>query len=171
MVRRDRGAVLVPEGRRVALDIFGILIANANQAPVPDDVSTWDWRMGDGLGGQGRPLRNFADPASLGDPAHMDDYVHTTFDLGGVHTNSNIHNKAAHALLTAVDDQGNRVLSVRDAATVLYLALCHLPKMGTFGDAREKALDVAKVYFSGDEDRADAVALAIAGAYDSVGIG
>ena len=31
----------------------------------------------------------------------MDDYVVTPFDEGGVHTNSNIHNKAAHNVLTA----------------------------------------------------------------------
>lgn len=151
-------------------DIFGILIANSYRASDPADVSTWDWRMGAGLGRNGSPLRDFADPASVGDPDHMKDYVKTIADLGGVHTNSSIHNKAVHALLSHVDAEGKPTLSVEEVATILYLALVHLPKAATFADAREKAIDVAKVYFSGDSDRSTVVEAAIVEAYDSVGI-
>jgi bacillolysin/neutral peptidase B len=151
-------------------DIFGILIANRYRAADPDDVSSWNWLIGNGLGDDGNALRDFADPASLGDPAHMDDYVATLADLGGVHVNSNIHNKAVHGLLTATDARGMPVLMVDELAIILYLALCHLPSLATFADAREKAREVAKVYLSADAERASVVDAAIAAAYDAVAI-
>ena len=167
LVYRDQSGAL----NESFADIFGILIANRHKASVPGDVSTWTWTIGAGLGGGGKPLRDFADPASIGDPAHMDDYLHTTADVGGVHTNSNIHNKAVHVLLTSVGEDGEPSLSVDEVATVMYLALAHLPKLATFADAREKAIEVAKVFFSGDPEQADRVETTIAAAYDSVGIG
>jgi hypothetical protein len=40
-----------------------------------------------------------SDPKRTGDPDHMKDYLKTTKDSGGVHTNSNIHNNAAYNVL------------------------------------------------------------------------
>lgn len=151
-------------------DVFGVIIANSHRAPTPGDVTTWDWRIGPGLGPGGDPLRHFADPTSVGDPDHMDQFLVTTADHGGVHTNSNIHNKAVHVLLSAVDAQGDPVLSVDDVATIMYLALVRLPKLAKFTDAREKAVEVAKVMFSGDAQRSAQVVGTIEAAYTSVGI-
>ena len=151
-------------------DVMGTIIVNWWKAPVRDDVATWDWRIGEGLGAGGGPLRDFADPASVGDPAHMDDYVHTRSDSGGVHTNSNIHNKAIHNLLTAAREDGSRVLSVSEAALLTYLTLVQLTKQATFTDALEKMCDIAKVFFSADQDRCDEVVAAVTRAYGDVGI-
>ena len=151
-------------------DIMGTIITNWWKAPVREDVSTWEWRIGAGLGAGGAPLRDFGDPASVGDPAHMDDYLNTTSDSGGVHTNSNIHNKAIHHLLTAARDDGTPVLSVSDTALLAYLTLVQLTKRATFADALEKMVDVAKVYFSADQARCDEVVAAVTKAYGDVGI-
>lgn len=152
-------------------DIMGTIIANWWTAPDRDDVATWDWRIGAGLGPGGAPLRDFANPASVGDPAHMDDYLHTKQDSGGVHTNSNIHNKAFHNLLTASREDGTRVLPVGDAALLAYLTLVQLTKLADFDDALGKMVDVAKVYFSADQARCDEVVAAVQKAYADVGIG
>jgi Zn-dependent metalloprotease len=52
-------------------DVAGVLINNWYTAGDREDVSTWTWKIGDGLRAAGRPLRNFADPGSLGHPAHV----------------------------------------------------------------------------------------------------
>jgi bacillolysin/neutral peptidase B len=151
-------------------DIFGVIIANINRAPIPDDVSTWDWEIGAGLGGNGGPLRHFADPASIGDPAHWRDRYQGTADYGGVHTNSNIHNKAIYELLVAKDAAGAPVLTVTEASILLYLTLVSLLSSASFADARAELTAVAKTYFAGDPNRQAAVTTAIDDAYDHVGI-
>jgi len=87
-----------------------------------------------------------------------------------VHTNSNIHNKAIHNLLTAAREDGSRVLSVSEAALLTYLTLVQLTKQATFTDALEKMCDIAKVFFSADQDRCDEVVAAVTRAYGDVGI-
>lgn len=76
------------------------------------DPSTADWLIGEGIfmpGVQGRALRSMAAPGTayddpvLGrDPqvGHMDDYVRTHEDNGGVHLNSGIPNRAFHLAAT-----------------------------------------------------------------------
>ena len=54
-------------------DIFGIIIKNWWEAPIRDDVDTWDWELGPGLGQDG-PLRDLSDPTRTGKPDHMDAY-------------------------------------------------------------------------------------------------
>lgn len=151
-------------------DTFGVIIANWYRAPAPENIRTWGWRIGAGLGAHGTPLRDFADPSSLGDPAHMDDYLWTKQDLGGVHANSNIHNKAVHGMLTSVAPGGDAVLSAEEWTVILYMALMHLPRIAQFEDARQKTIDVVRVYFAGDPQRMAAAEAAVAVAYDSVGI-
>lgn len=152
-------------------DTFGVIIANWYRISVPENVCTWDWRIGAGLGVHGSPLRDYANPSSLGDPAHMDNYWWTKQDLGGVHANSNIHNKAVHAMLTSVGSDGNAVLSVEEWTVILYMTLLHLPQIAQFGDARQKVIDVVRIYLAGDPQRMAAAEAAAAAAYDSVGIG
>ncbi|MGZ9935120.1 M4 family metallopeptidase [Streptomyces sp. NC-S4] len=151
-------------------DTMGIIIANWYQAPQRDDVRTWTWELGVGLGGNGLPLRDMSDPTRTGDPAHMDNYRHTTRDNGGVHTNSNIHNKAMHLLLTSVDTAGAPVLAVEEWALLVYLAFVRLLRQSGFADMREALGDVTKTYLAGDTAARTGVLTAIDDAYRSVGI-
>lgn len=151
-------------------DIFGIIIANSYRAKKFADVTTWEFRVGVGLGDNGGPLRDMADPTKTGDPAHMDHAYKGRQDFGGVHTNSNIHNKAVHGVLTAVDQSGQPVMTVNEATTLLYLTLSHLKPRSNFHDARDTMIEVAKVYFMGTPDKAKAVEGVIDEAYDQVGI-
>jgi Zn-dependent metalloprotease len=160
-------------------DIFGIMVKNWNSLdPDGGNVTGWDWEIGSGLGGGGLPLRDLSDPARCKCrrqpdrpcPAHMDDYLVTTSDNGGVHTNSNIHNKAAHNLLTAVDAGGNRVLTPREAAYLYYLCLVRLSSLATFADARNGLVDAASTLFTGDAAKRQAAVAAIQQSYRAVGI-
>ena len=127
-------------------DIFGIIVKNLN-GDHPDDVALWNWELGTGLGGGGRPLRNLADPASLtyADPNtgtnlpypdRWSQYVPLLSwqDSGGVHINSNIHNKAAYNVLNGRDASGALVFDPKDAALYFYLALTRLSVFATFKD-------------------------------------
>jgi Zn-dependent metalloprotease len=84
-------------------DVFGSLV---KQYKNKQSVEQGDWLIGEGLlaeGVQGKALRSMAEPGNAYDddilgkdpqPAHMDDYLETTQDNGGVHTNSGIPNHA-----------------------------------------------------------------------------
>jgi Zn-dependent metalloprotease len=147
-------AGLVYEGQSGALnesfsDIFGVIIANWIPTHPNRDVSDWTWTIGAGLGADGGPLRDLSDPHATGDPAHMDEFVQTQDDYGGVHTNSNIPNKAAYNLLVATDTAGARVFKPTEVALLLYLALDRLSSLAQFPDLLEAMLDVATIYYSG----------------------
>jgi Zn-dependent metalloprotease len=84
-------------------DVFGSLVKQAKLNQTADQA---DWLIGAGLlaaGVKGVALRSMKDPGTAFDdpilgkdpqPAHMDNYVHTFEDNGGVHINSGIPNKA-----------------------------------------------------------------------------
>lgn len=151
-------------------DTMGTIIANWYQAPHRDDVRTWTWELGVGLGGNGLPLRDMSDPTRTGDPDHMRDYLHTTRDNGGVHTNSNIHNKAMHHLLTSVDGAGKRVLTVEEWALLVYCAFVRLLSQSGFADMRRALRDVTKTYLAGNTAARTGALAAVDDAYQSVGI-
>jgi bacillolysin len=173
-------AKLIYRGQSGALnesfsDIFGILVNNW----LPDgnggfhfrDLGQFDWRLGPGLGGAGGPLRDLSNPRATGNPDHMRDYLETNADEGGVHTNSNIHNKAAYNLLTAKDAAGAWIFSPKEAAILYYLCLSRLPPTADFSRVRESLLDAAKTYYEPQSAGARQIKLdAIRGAYDKVGI-
>ncbi|MFJ9594609.1 M4 family metallopeptidase [Streptomyces virginiae] len=151
-------------------DTMGIIIANWYQAPDRDDVLTWTWELGVGLGGNGLPLRDMSDPARTGDPSHMSQYLHTPNDNGGVHSNSNIHNKAMHHLLTSVDAAGAPVLTVEEWALLVYLAFVRLLRLSGFADMRQALRDVIKTYLAGNTAARTGALAAVDDAYQSVGI-
>jgi bacillolysin len=162
-------------------DIFGIIIKNWDDRHADGgNVSTWDWELGSGLGPDGLPLRDLRDPTRgrcrLGPgqvgpcPAHMNDYVRTTDDAGGVHINSNIHNKAAHNVLTARDAGGNRLFTPREVAILYYLCLARLTQLATFSDARNGLISVALSLYAGDATERQAKVDAIERSYAAVGI-
>lgn len=95
-------------------DVFGSLVKQYHLKQTADDA---DWLIGEGLlapGIQGRALRDMKDPGTAYDdpylgkdpqPADMAHYVQTDRDMGGVHINSGIPNRAFY--LTAVALGGN----------------------------------------------------------------
>lgn len=149
-------------------DIFAVMVKNWYPGE-PNPVSTWSWELGAGLGGNGRPLRDLSDPTRTGDPDHMDDYLDTTDDEGGVHTNSNIHNKAAFHLLTATDAAGSSILRPDEVAILYYVTLTRLNRLADFSDCLRILRSVAATYFTGDPRGVEKQA-AIDSAYQRVGI-
>jgi bacillolysin/neutral peptidase B len=153
-------------------DIFGVIISNWDWTKTVDtggDVADWDWEIGKGLGKDGLPLRDMKDPTRTGDPDHMNKYVNTQYDNGGVHTNSNIHNKATFNVLTAQDSQGRWMFSARQVAILYYYCLLGLDRFATFKRARDALLSVAKTLFAGDAKLQERLNC-IRKAYSDVGI-
>ncbi|WP_193609734.1 protealysin inhibitor emfourin [Nocardioides lijunqiniae] len=86
-------------------DVFAACLKQRLLAQTPLEA---DWLIGEGLflpGVDARGLRDMANPGTAYDdpalgrdpqPAHLDDYVDTTDDNGGVHLNSGIPNRAFH---------------------------------------------------------------------------
>ena len=154
-------------------DIFGVIINNWVRLGADSDPRTWKWEIGPGLGEKaGKPLRNMKDPRVTGDPDHMDLYQNLPpdDDFGGVHTNSNIHNKAAYNLLTKTNGKKALVLPPREVARLYYFTLQRLDRVATFTDVLETMLDVAKTVYP-DPDEAAPKMAAIRKAYADVGIG
>ena len=125
-------------------DIFGIFINNwydvdqdvqLDKGSLRDSTAQWDWRIGKGLGQGGNPLRDLSNPKVTGDPDHMANFVVTDEDEGGVHSNSNIHNKAAYNLLNAVGPNGQPTIAPREAALLFYLSLVRLAPLADFKEA------------------------------------
>jgi Zn-dependent metalloprotease len=151
-------------------DIFGIAIANWDPTNPDRDVVAWTWQLGQGLGGGGKPLRDLSNPKVTNDPDHMKDYLHTPHDNGGVHTNSNIHNKAAYNVLTVTDGAGKRVFRPMEVMELYYLCLTRLSSLATFSDTLQALLDVASVYYAGDPAKRQVRSQHITDAYRKVGI-
>lgn len=149
-------------------DIFGVIVSNIDE----QDVTKWNWQIGEDLTGTGLPLRDMSDPAQFDQPAHMDDYrdLAEDQDYGGVHINSGIHNKAAYNLLTAVASEGNAVFSPIEAARAFYVTLvAHLSRTSGFADSRAGMLLAVQSMFAADPNATERVA-AVEQAYDAVGI-
>ena len=151
-------------------DIFGVIVANWYPQK-PNAIATWNWEIGAGLGSGGGPIRNFADPAKAAQPDHMSQYQVITWDNGGVHIYSGIHNKAVYKLLTSVDQTGQLIFPTREIVLLLYITLTRLTQTSDFSDSRRTLENVTGVYYASRPaaDRAAKLA-AIAAAFDSVGI-
>ncbi|HEY0141326.1 MAG TPA: M4 family metallopeptidase [Thermoanaerobaculia bacterium] len=151
-------------------DIFGIIVKNLNGSH-PDDVAQWDWQLGRGLKSGGRPLRDLSNPAGLGYPDHMRDYKIKEWwdDSGGVHTNSNIHNKAAFHVLTSKND-GAFTFKPKEVALIYYLSLTRLSSLATFADVLATLKNVIRTFYSGRPAVIDTKVAAVVAAYQAVGI-
>jgi bacillolysin len=151
-------------------DIFGIMIKNWYPSR-PNPISNWNWLMGEGLGRNGGPIRNFKDPAACGQPAHFSQYVPLpqSRDEGGVHIYSGIHNLAAYRFLTSKNSSGNFVFTPKEVAILYYLTLTRLTPISNFSDCRRTLLNVAGIFYNIDPAR-QAKQDAIKAAYNSVGI-
>lgn len=128
----EHTAGLMYQGQAGALnesvsDVFGVLVTQYAAQQAAADA---DWLVGAELlapGVQGRALRDMRNPGTAYDdprlgtdpqPAHMDDYVETTDDNGGVHINSGIPNRAF--VLAALAIGGN---AWDDAGAIWYAVL------------------------------------------------
>ncbi|MFR9674730.1 M4 family metallopeptidase [Streptomyces sp. TR06-5] len=92
-------------------DVFGSLV---KQHELGQTAGEADWLIGAGLFTpqvRGRALRSLSAPGTAYDddvlgsdpqPGHMDDFVHTPDDNGGVHINSGIPNRAFHRFAVAL---------------------------------------------------------------------
>jgi bacillolysin len=152
-------------------DIFGIIVKNWDRTKptTGGDVSSWDWQIGRGLGSGGKPLRDLSNPAATGHPAQMSEYLQTKADSGGVHTNSNIHNKAAHNVLTATAD-GSYTFTPFHGALLFYLGLQQLGRLSNFHDSLTAVVNAANSMWGGEPPVRDAKVAAIRKAFADVGI-
>jgi hypothetical protein len=112
----EHTAGLVYEGQSGALNesVSDVFASCLKQRLLGQDAVAGDWLIGAGLflpGVQGRALRDMAHPGTAYDdpvlgkdpqPAHMDGYVDTTDDHGGVHINSGIPNRAFQLAAVAI---------------------------------------------------------------------
>jgi Thermolysin metallopeptidase, alpha-helical domain/Thermolysin metallopeptidase, catalytic domain len=153
-------------------DVVGSLVKQWSLQQKAEDA---DWLIGAGLftdAVQGVALRSLAAPGTayndpvLGkdpQPAHMDDYVFTTADNGGVHINSGIPNHAFYQLATSLGGY-----AWEDAGLIWYTALTS-PGIGSQTDfpafARLTHRSARRIYGPGSDQ-----AQAVREAWSAVGI-
>ncbi|UHA61499.1 M4 family metallopeptidase [Metabacillus litoralis] len=121
-----------------------------------------DYLMGEDVYTPGQPgdaLRSLSNPAQFGQPEHMNQYVNTTSDNGGVHTNSGIPNKAAYYTISSIGKT--------QAEKIYYRALTvYLTPTSNFSYARAALLQsAADLYGSGSSAYS-----AVKSAWDRVGV-
>lgn len=144
-------------------DVFGSLVKQMKLGQTADQA---DWLIGGGLlmpGINGVAIRSMKAPGTAYDdpqlgkdpqPGHMNNYVNTTSDNGGVHINSGIPNKAFY--LTATQIGGN---AWEKAGKIWYVTLSQrLQPTSTFQDAANQTLDVAGSLFGQNSPEQQAVA-------------
>lgn len=151
-------------------DIFGVTISNAHE----NDVSRWNWELGEELFSDHRPFRDMSNPRSFGQPDHMRDFKRLApgerpseqNDVGFVHGNSGIHNKAAFNLFT------NGVMPWQDVIKLFYLTLTthgRLVQTSKFADSKAGMLASCQSLFAARLDF-EARKAAIREAFEDVGI-
>ncbi len=108
-------------------------------------------------GRDGDALRSMSSPEQYGQPSHMSQYVHTTSDNGGVHTNSGIPNKAAYNTIQRIGKDRSE--------QIYYRALSqYLTSTSNFNDAK------ASLYQSALDLYGQNVASQVAQAWEDVGV-
>lgn len=102
-------------------------------------VDSDDWLMGEDVytpNRKGDALRSMSNPTQYNQPEHMNNYVQTSQDNGGVHTNSGIPNKAAYLTI--------KKLGKSKSEQVYYRALTqYLTSNSNFKDARNALVQSA----------------------------
>ncbi len=136
-------------------DVFGMLAEAYN--------GDTDWLMGEDVYTPGTPgdaLRSLSNPTLYGQPDNMNDYVYTTSDNGGVHTNSGIPNKAFYNIATTI--------GLDKSGEIYYRALTtYLTSQSDFTDARNSLLQAATDLYGSSSPEYQAVD----DGYTAVGIG
>lgn len=162
-------ADLAYEGQSGALneslsDVFGSLAKQHHLGQTTDEA---DWVIGADLfqpDVNGIGLRSLKAPGTAYDdprlgkdpqPAHLDDYVTTTEDNGGVHINSGIPNRAFHLAAAALGGH-----AYDDPGKIWYQALTsgQLGRRATFADFAQATLAAATELYGADSRQLAAVA-------------
>lgn len=148
-------------------DTFGSLVKQFKRGETAEAA---DWLIGADIVGPnfpGRALRDMANPGTAWErdpqPAHMDNFVVTADDNGGVHINSGIPNKAFHIL--AIELGGN---AWERAGAIWYETLRHyrLEPSATFRSFARLTEIVANRMFGLESAELAAVSMA----WDAVGV-
>ena len=143
-------------------------------AIVDDD----DWQMGEDT--PGGAIRSLADPPSHSDlgfahPDHIDDFVRTSDDFGGVHINNGITNKAFYLAAAGGSHRGRWVSGIgrSRAGSVFFDAFRNrLGPSSTLADARDAAKDeVEQKYRDGVPGFGYGAVCSIVNAFAAVGLG
>ncbi|HEX7154994.1 MAG TPA: M4 family metallopeptidase [Thermoanaerobaculia bacterium] len=152
-------------------DVVGMML---RQWAARETVDQSDWFIGGpllGPGVTGRGIRSMADPGTAYDdavlgrdpqPKHMDHYVETAADHGGVHINSGIPNHAFYLAAKAIGG-----FSWEVPGRIWYATLTErLTSDAIFDDLARATVDIAGERYGNGGDVQRAVALA----WDQVGI-
>lgn len=160
-------------------DMMGNTIEFYAAAGGLDPAATPDWFIGEDviLSPDVAPgFRNMADPQEDLDPDHYSEFIVTTADNGGVHSNSGIPNHAYYLAVNGGKNAGCNgtghehaldcgvtvpALGLAQAAQVFYSAFTSLPEFANMCDARNATVAVA----AGTANEAGTTA-----AWDAVGI-
>ncbi len=122
-----------------------------------------DWLMGEDVYTPQTPgdaLRSLENPPLYGQPDHMNNYVDTSSDHGGVHTNSGIPNKAAYNVAAAIGKDKMEQVWYRTLTD-------YLTPGSQFSDARDASVQAAAdLYGAGSPEVA-----AVDAGFAAVGIG
>lgn len=132
-------------------DVFGVM------------VDRDDWLLGEDVYTPATPgdaLRSISNPSQYGQPAHMNNYVNTSSDNGGVHTNSGIPNKAAYNIAVAIGKDKMEQIWYRTLTM-------YMTSSSQFTDARDGSVQAATDLFGA----ASAEVTAVVNGFNAVGIG
>gem|GEM_PF-1607583 len=147
-------------------DIFGTAIeyfADANRG---------DYLVGEDIFlTAGNFLRSMENPASGGDPDHYSNYVNTTSDNGGVHTNSGIMNQAFYLMAEGGTNRTSNVsvpgIGRRAAEDLFYIALeRRLTKSSKFIDVANATRNLAMEIYGPNSE----ALLSVERAWGAVGV-
>ncbi|WP_421381732.1 M4 family metallopeptidase [Bacillus salacetis] len=131
-------------------DVFGYFLDSGDYL-IGEDVYTPNV--------SGDALRSLSNPAKYGQPEHMNNYVNTSSDNGGVHTNSGIPNKAAYNTIASIGKA--------KAEKIYYRALTvYLTPTSNFSYARAALLQSAADLYGSGSTTYNAVKTA----WDNVGV-
>jgi Zn-dependent metalloprotease len=151
-------------------DIFGVIVSNQPNR----NIGTWNWLVGDGLSRSFEALRDMQDPTRFRQPKHMRDFqrIPVGSDFGGVHTNSGIHNFAAHKVMTSKSAGGDFLFAPDELAAMYYLSLTQqLSPQSTFADSRRGVILAARSLFRAlPNNELTARVSAIEAGFDAAGI-
>ena len=152
-------------------DAFGSMV---KQWALGQTVDQADWLIGAAImasGFKGRALRDMANPGTAFDdpnlgkdsqPGHMKDYVQTTSDNGGVHTNSGIPNRAFVLAAKAIGGH-----SWEKTGKIWYVTLTErLTGNAGFAKCATETVSVARDLFPEDSS----IAAKVAKAWADVGV-
>lgn len=166
VIEREAGLVYADQSGALnesLADVFGAMV---KQHHFEQSVEEADWLIGEGLltdRVNGLALRSMANPGSAYDdpvlgkdpqPGHMDDFVRTSSDNGGVHINSGIPNRAFFLAATGLGG-----FAWEKAGPVWFDALTdpRLQRDGNFAQFAQLTVDCAAKRFGNDSEVMQAV--------------